>query len=136
MKEYVIIILTGIGTFLTALFGEWSYMLQLLLFAIIIDLISGLIVAGVFQSSKKTTSGGLSSNVMGKGICKKSMILAIVALAHMIDRVLGTNVIQQGVIIAYIMNEILSLLENATLIGLPIPEILTKALDLLEKKGE
>ena len=136
MKDHFLFLFGFMGSFLTALFGEFTYMLALLLFACVLDLASGLIVAGVFKTSAKTSSGGLSSNTMSKGISKKIMIISLVALGHLLDLALGVNIIMQGIMVTFILNEILSITENMALMGLKIPSVLTKALDILEKKGE
>ena len=107
-----------------------------LLIFMIIDYLTGLIVAGVFKKSLKTESGGLNSNIGFKGVCRKVMILLIVIVGKQLDLVLEIDYIGTAVIIAYIANETVSIIENAGLMGVPIPNIIKKAIDLLNKKAE
>ena len=101
-----------------------------------IDYVSGLIVAGVFHTSNKTNSGSLESRAGWKGLCRKCMTLLFVLVAYRLDLVIGTNYIRDAVIIAFIANETISLVENAGLMGIPLPAVIIKAIDVLQKKTE
>ena len=57
-------------------------------------------------------------------------------VAYRLDLVIGTNYIRNAVIIAFIVNELISLVENAGLMGVPIPKVITKSVDILQKKAE
>lgn len=100
----------------------------------IIDLIVGFLISAIWQKSNKTDSGKLSSRVMFKGIVKKFLTLVIVVIAYQLDILLAMNVIRHIVIIAFIVEEILSITENIAITGIKIPTIITKALDVLEKE--
>ena len=100
-----------------------------------IDYISGVIVAGVFHKSTKTKTGGLNSLIGWKGLFKKGLTLAIVLVAHRLDLLIGTNYIRDAVIIAFCANELISIIENAGLIGIPIPTVITKAIEVLKERG-
>lgn len=100
----------------------------------IIDLIVGFLISAIWQKSSKTDSGKLSSKVMFKGIVKKFLTLVIVVIAYQLDILLTMNVIRHIVIIAFIVEEILSITENIAITGIKIPAIITKALDVLEKE--
>ena len=95
-----------------------------------------LIVAGVFHTSNKTDTGALESRAGFKGLCRKGMTLLFVLVAYRLDLVIGTNYIRDAVIIAFTANETISLVENAGLMGLPLPAVITKAIDVLQKKVE
>lgn len=69
-------------------------------------------------------------------LCRKCMTLIFVLVAYRLDLVIGTNYIRDAVIIAFIANETISLVENAGLMGLPLPAVITKAIDILQKKTE
>lgn len=99
------------------------------------DFLTGLIAAALCKSGK-TDSGGLSSSVGFKGIAKKVGIMLLVLIAHRIDLVLGTNYIKTAAVIAFIVNEVISIVENAGLIGVPMPAIFKKAVDLLKGKAD
>lgn len=133
------VILTAIGVTGSAianLLGGWDTALQTILIFMAIDYITGLIVAGVFKKSTKTDTGALESKAGWKGLCRKGMTLLIILVAAQLDIVTGTEVIRNAVIIGYIANEALSIIENAGLMGLPIPKFLTTAIDILRKKSE
>ena len=95
------------------------------------DYLSGLIVAGVFKKSKKTESGALQSKVGWQGLCKKGMNLLIVLVAYRLDLTLGTTYIKDAVIIGFVLNETISIAENAGLMGVDLPPAIAKAIDIL-----
>lgn len=135
-KIGILSILGVIGSFISALFGGWDAALTTLVIFMTIDYISGLIVAGVFKRSKKSDNGGLESGAGWKGLCRKGMTLLIVLIAVRLDLAIGTTFIKDGVVIAYIANETISIIENAGLMGIPIPSVIQKAIDVLHKKTE
>lgn len=120
--------------FITALYGSVNDELKTLLILILIDLICGLITAAIFKRSPKTKSGGLSSNEMRKGVFKKIGILLIVAVAHQIDATLHINYIMYACEVTLIAEEILSIIELAGLMGIPIPTVIKNSIDLLNRK--
>lgn len=101
-----------------------------------IDYLTGLIVAGVFHQSPKSEGGALESRAGWKGLCRKGVTLLIVLVGCRLDVVMGSNFIRDAVVIAFIANETLSIIENAGLMGLPIPAVITKAIEVLKKKAE
>lgn len=125
-----------IGGFVASLFGGWSAALTTLVIFMGIDYFSGLLVAGVFHNSKKTESGALESKAGWKGLCRKGMTLLIVLIGYRLDLAIGVNYIKDAVTIAFIANETISIVENAGLMGVPMPEILTKAIDVLNSKSK
>ncbi len=135
MKDFILTVAGVVGGFISWLIGGWNAALTTLVIFMVIDFISGLIVAGVFKESKKTASGALSSKVGFKGICKKCMILLFVLIGAQLDIVLKVNMVRDGVCIAFILNELISIVENAGLMGIPIPGVIKRALDMLQKKG-
>lgn len=68
------------------------------------------------------------------GLAKKCIVLLLVAVAVRLDMLLGTSYIRDGVCIAFMCNEVISILENAGLMGVPLPSVLQDAIDLLQKK--
>jgi len=129
-------IIGAIGAFVSTLFGGWDAALTTLVIFMAIDYITGIIVAAVFHRSTKTESGTLESKAGWKGLCKKGMTLLIVLVAVRLDLAIGTHFIRDVVVIAYIVNETISIIENAGLMGLPIPSVIQKAIDVLQKKSE
>ncbi|MBP1536149.1 MAG: phage holin family protein [Ruminococcus sp.] len=131
MKHMVCTILGMLGSIITGAFGGWDGAFITLLIFMSIDYVSGLAVALVFRKSPKTKSGGGSSSVGWKGLCRKGMILLIVLVAYRLDLVLGTEYIRNTAIIGFIANETISITENAGLMGVPLPKVITKAIDIL-----
>jgi toxin secretion/phage lysis holin len=122
-------LLTGTGAVVGYLFGGWSVLLQILLAFTIIDYLSGLLASGV--------EGKLSSKIGFKGIAKKLMIFFLVSVGHLIDKALGDgSMIQNAIIFFYLGNELLSIVENAGRTGLPVPNQIRNAVDVLKGKGE
>ena len=136
MKQTLCAIWGLIGSAIASLFGGWDAGLATILIFMAIDYVSGLIVAGVFHTSNKTNSGSLESRAGWKGLCRKCMTLLFVLVAYRLDLVIGTNYIRDAVIIAFIANETISLVENAGLMGIPLPAVIIKAIDVLQKKTE
>lgn len=101
----------------------------------LIDFATGLIVAGVFHKSPKSENGSLESKSGFKGLCRKCLILAFVIVGYRIDLILGSAYIKDGVCIAFITNELISIVENAGLMGIPLPKIISNAIELLNKKN-
>ena len=131
--------LAAIGTIgggIAALFGGWTSAMTTLIIFMVIDYATGIIVAGVFHRSGKSKSGALESRAGFKGLCRKGMILLILLVACRLDLMLGTGYIKDCVCIAFVVNETLSIIENAGLMGVPIPQVLIKAIDVLKAKEE
>ena len=101
-----------------------------------IDYITGLVVAGVFHTSPKTANGSLESRAGLKGLFRKCMVLLYVVVAYRLDIIAGTGYIKDAVCICFIVNEALSITENAGLMGLPIPKPITEAIELLKDKDK
>lgn len=124
-----------IGAFVTQLLGGWTGAMTTLVIFMGLDYITGIIVAGVFHNSSKSESGSLESRAGWKGLIRKGVTLAIVLVAYRLDLLIGTTYIKDAVIIAFCANELISLIENAGLMGVPIPEPITKAIEVLKGKG-
>lgn len=135
MKNSICAGIGMIGSVVASVFGGWNASLTTLIIFMSIDYITGLITAGVFHQSQKTESGTLESRAGFKGLCRKGMILLFVLVGYRLDVAVGTTYIRDAVCIAFIANELLSIVENAGLMGIPIPSVVTKAIDLLKQKG-
>ena len=134
MRETVCGIVGAIGSALVYYVGGVDTILIVLGVFMLIDYISGLIVAIVFKNSPKTDTGKVNSAASLKGLCKKLFMLVLVGVAHLLDLVLGTDVIRSGLVIAFITNETISIIENAGLMGINIPKVLRDAIDILNEK--
>ena len=136
MKVKALGVIGVFGSFLSGLIGGWDTAIQTLCLFMFIDYISGLVVAGVFHKSPKTDDGTLESRAGWKGLIRKGYTLIIVMVANRVDLQLGTSYIRDGVCIAFMVNELISIIENGGLMGLPIPQILSNSIEILKEKGE
>ena len=136
MKNAICTTLGLIGSFIASFFGGWTASLTTLLIFMGIDYLSGLIVAGVFHNSPKTETGALESRAGLKGLIRKFAMLLFVLIGHRLDVAVGSAYIRDAICIAFMANELLSIVENAGLMGVPIPAAITNAIDILKKKGE
>ena len=134
MKNRICTGLGILGGIISSLFGGWNAALGSLMICMAIDYTTGLIVAGVFHASPKSPGGGLESMAGWKGLARKFVTLLIVLVAHEMDVLLGIQYIRDAVVIGFCANEIISILENAGLMGLPIPAVLSNAIDQLRKE--
>lgn len=126
-----------VGSVIAEVFGGWDAAMITLVTLMIIDYIMGVLVAAVWHNSPKSETGTLESRAGWKGLCRKGVVLLIVLVAARLDIVLGTsNIVRNAAIIGYSANELISIIENAGLMGVPIPGIIQKAIDVLQKKAE
>lgn len=132
MKETICTIAGIVGSFIAGLFGGWDTALATLVIFMAVDYVTGLIVAAAGKSPK----GKLSSKIGWRGLAKKCVVLLLVLVAAQLDAVLGVDYVRAGVCIAFLCNEVISILENAGLMGVPLPAVLKNAVELLQSKGK
>lgn len=135
MKETICTVVGVVGSFVAWLFGGWDTSLVTLLLFMGIDYITELAVAACGKSPKSDT-GRLSSKIGWRGLAKKCVSLLLVLVAVRLDITLGTTYIRDAVCIAFVANELLSITENAGLLGVPLPAALKNAVELLQKKDK
>lgn len=135
-KNAVLAVLAVTGGAAAKLLGGWDATLQVLVGLMAADYITGVLVAAVWQRSGKSETGALDSKAGFKGICKKGMILLLVWLGVMLDRASGADVFRTMIVLFFVGNEGISLLENLGLMGVPYPEFLKKALEAIKQKGD
>lgn len=123
--DLIKIILTFSVTALGYFLGGFDTLLLTLLLFMVIDYLTGVIVA---ISNKK-----LSSSIGFKGICKKVIMILMVGIATRLDITLGLQEVRYIVMSFYLANEGISILENATSLGVPIPQ---KFKNILEQLNE
>ena len=136
MKSTIVTLIGVIGSCIASLFGGWDAALVTLVIFMGVDYITGLIVAGVFHTSEKTPGGGLESRAGWKGLCRKGVTLLVVLVACRLDLVMGSNFIRDAVVIAFIANETICIIENAGLMGIPIPAAIVRAIEILKNKAD
>ena len=117
-------VVSAAGTAFSYICG-WDGAIEALLFLMLIDYISGVMAAYINPNLSLNSQRGF------KGICKKIMIMLLVAVAHIVDRAVGQAMAQAIVVWFFIGNEGLSIIENAAKAGLPVPEKLKQTLEQL-----
>lgn len=133
MKETLCTIAGLVGGFIVAIFGGWDSALVTLVIFMAIDFFTGIVTA-TMKKSKHTESGGLSSKAGWFGLAKKVCTLMLIAVAVRMDIMLGTIYIRDAVCISFCLNELLSIVENTCLMGIPFPPAIKKAIDVLQTK--
>lgn len=136
MKETICTAFAVIGGALTLAFGGWDGMLITLVIFLAADYLTGLIVAGLFHASPNSETGALESRAGWKGLVRKCATILCVLIAHRLDLALGVAFIRDAVIVGFITNELISLVENFGLMGVPLPKVFYKVIDILEEKSE
>ena len=132
MKETILAICGVIGAFIAHAFGGWDSALATLLIFMGADLLSGFLLAAVFHSSPKSDGGALESKAMAKGLVRKGMALLVVLIGARLDLMLNIEYVRDGIVIAFCVNELLSIVENIGLMGLKLPAPLKNAIDILK----
>lgn len=137
MKYSMITVIGFVGSGLAALLGGWDKSLQTLLLFMMIDWFTGgILLPVIFGKSPKSENGALESRSGWKGLCRKTMTLFYVLIATRLDTLMGTEYLRNAVCIGFIANEGLSIIENAGLMGLPLPKSLKKTIDVLKNSSE
>ena len=125
-----------IGGIIASLFGGWDMVLQTLVIFMVIDWFTGgILLPGVFGKSPKSPNGAIESRAGWKGLCRKCMTLLYVLIAVRLDTLMGTEYLRDAVCIGFILNEAVSIIENAGLMGIPLPGVLKKAVDILKEQS-
>lgn len=133
MKEWICMVAGIVGGFITTLLGGWDSALVTLIVFMGVDFFTGVVTAAMGKS-KHTDSGGLSSKAGWFGLAKKVCTLLLIAVAVRMDILLGTTYIRDAVCISFCLNELLSIVENTSLMGVPFPPVIKKAIDVLQTK--
>ena len=120
---------------ISALIGGWDLALETLAIIMLLDYLTGLIVAGVFHKSPKSEGGALESKAAFKGLVKKALIVVIVVAFHQADKLTGKSFFRDGACWAFFIAELISVVENVGLVY-PLPTFVTKCLDWFREKGE
>lgn len=135
MKESFCMVLGCLGSGLCWIFGGWDAAMTALVICMSVDYISGSLVALVFHNSRKTETGSYNSAYGLKGLCKKCMMLLFVVVAVQADKLTGGDFVRDAVCIGFCTNEILSIVENLGLAGIPMPQAVVMALEQLQNKN-
>ena len=121
MKQFFCTAAGVVGAAAAWAFGGWDAAMAALIVCMSVDYISGSLVALVFHKSNKSETGAYNSAYGLKGLCKKGLMLLFVLVAVQVDRVLGSAYVRDAVCIGFSANEVLSIIENLGLAGIPMP---------------
>lgn len=133
MKETFCLIAGVVGGFIATLLGGWDNALVTLVIFMGIDFVTGVVTA-MMGRSKHSKSGTLNSKAGWIGLAKKFCVLLMVVVGVRIDILLGNTYIRDTVCISFCLNELLSIVENTTLMGIPYPPVVKNAIDVLQTK--
>lgn len=127
--------LSAAGSVLAQSLGGWDTMLQVLVTLMAIDYALGVVLALVWKRSNKTADGSFESRASVKGLFRKCGILLCVLIAARLDPRFGSEGYIRGtVILFFLANEGLSVVENLGVMGLPMPQVLKDAFLALRDK--
>ncbi len=132
VKGFFCTVVGVVGSLIAKCFGGWTEDMATLIIFMAVDFILGLVVAGVFHKSNKSETGALNSHAGWIGLCKKGTVLLFVLIAYRLDLLLDTDYIKTTVIIGFIANEGISIIENAGVMGVPLPKALCRGIEILK----
>ena len=129
--------LAGVAGAIAGLLGEWNVLLTVLAIMMVLDYLTGLVVAWRGKSPK-TETGGVSSRAGFDGLIRKAFIMVVVLVATLLDTAIGNQarVFQTAATTYYIANEGISILENTALMGVVYPAFVMRALEALREKSD
>lgn len=134
-------VLAAIGGAIASFFVNMPPLVWILIAVMTIDFITG-IICGMMGKSKKTENGYIASNQAFIGLMKKALILLVVLLAALLDKAVATgagitfDAVMGATCLWFIASEGFSILENVALMGIPVPKILLKLLEIMKEKGD
>ncbi|MCP1103588.1 toxin secretion/phage lysis holin [Aequitasia blattaphilus] len=129
-------LVAGAGVIIGNILGGWTEDLKTLLIMMGIDFAMGLLIALVWKKSGKSKTGAASSVSAWKGLCRKGAALLFVLIANRLDIMLGVSYVRTAVIFAFMANELISIIENAGIMGVPIPQAISNSVEILKRKAE
>lgn len=135
ITDLLLVVAATLGSFVTNMLGGWDVPLKVLIGMMAADYITGILVAAFWKRSNKSHTGALDSRAGFKGLCRKGVMLLLVWVGNLLDEVTGGQFIRTAVCLFFVGNEGMSLLENLGLMGVPFPDTLKQALDVLREQG-
>ena len=129
-------VLAVVGTTVAEALGGWDTALQTLVILMAIDYGTGILCALVWKRSPKTKDGTFESKASLKGLIRKGAALLVVLIATRLDLLMGTTVTRLAVIMFFIANDGLSIIENLGIMGVPMPQVIKDAFALLRQQSE
>lgn len=126
-----------VGTIIVEALGGWDTSLKVLIIFMAIDYLTGILCALVWKKSPKSESGAFESKASLKGLIRKCAVLILVYIAALLDELTEQNIVRTAVIIFFIANDGFSIIENLGIMGVPMPDVVKNAFELLQmKKGD
>lgn len=135
-KSYFFSFLGLVGACITNAFGGWTQALTTLVIFMCLDFITGMILGGVFRNSNKSSTGALTSRACLKGLIVKCLILCMVLVGYRLDLLIGTSYVKDTICIGYICEELISIIENVSRMGIVRLKIFDSIEEVLKQKGE
>ena len=126
----------SVGGFIVRLLGGWGEDMTTLLIFMGVDFLLGLAIAAIWKKSGKSETGALNSWSAWVGLIRKGASLLVVLIGNRLDIMLGLDYIRTAIIIAFCADELISIVENLGIMGVPLPAVVTKAIDVLKSKVE
>lgn len=136
VKVTLMTVIGAAGSAIANAFGGWGDDMVTLLIFMGVDFLLGLLIAAVWKKSGKSETGSLNSLSAWKGLVKKGVTLLVVLIAHRLDILIGQDYIRTAVIIAFCANELISIIENLGIMGVPMPEVIKRAVEVLQNRAE
>lgn len=127
---------SAVGAVVANALGGWDTGLQTLVAMMAVDYLTGVLCALVWKKSPKSADGAFESKTSFKGILRKMAVLLCVLVACRVDSYTGTALARNAVILFFIANDGLSIIENLGIMGVPIPPVIRNAFEALKKDSE
>lgn len=126
-----------VGTIIAEALGGWDTSLKVLIIFMAIDYLTGILCALVWKKSPKSESGAFESKASLKGLIRKCAVLILVYIGALLDELTEQTIVRTAVIIFFIANDGFSIIENLGIMGVPMPDVVKNAFELLQmKKGD
>lgn len=126
--------IAAVGTIIAESLGGWDAGLKTLIIFMAIDYLTGILCALVWKKSPKTETGAFESKASLKGLIRKCAVLILVYIGALLDELTEQNIVRTAVIMFFIANDGFSIIENLGIMGVPMPDVITNAFELLRPK--
>lgn len=136
LKNLFLLVIAWIGTGIAQALGGWDSAMTTLIIIMAADYVTGILIAAVWRRSPKTEHGALESRAGFKGLIRKVIILLAVLIGNQLDIALHSpGIIRTAVILFFIGNEGISVVENMGIMGVPLPDIVRRSFEQLKANG-
>lgn len=136
IKNVILLVLAAVGTGIAKSLGGWDSAMTTLIIIMAADYVTGILIAAVWRRSPKTEHGALESRAGFKGLIRKVLIILAVLISNQLDIALHSpGLIRTAVILFFIGNEGISVIENMGIMGVPLPDIVRKSFEQLKAKS-